>query len=126
MINRIITWSLEHRLLVVAVSLIVVAAGLWSLLRLPIDAYPDTTPVLVQVNAIAPALSPLEIEQQVTFPVEQVMMRLIMKGYSALRLAPGSTSQQPAPMLPLRISVLSRNAPSVTIISPAASPFSTT
>ena len=72
MINRIITWSLEHRLLVVAVALIVVAAGLWSLLRLPIDAYPDTTPVLVQVNAIAPALSPLEIEQQVTFPVEQV------------------------------------------------------
>ena len=76
MINRIITWSLEHRLLVIAVSLIVVAAGLWSLLRLPIDAYPDTTPVLVQVNAIAPALSPLEIEQQVTFPVEQVISGL--------------------------------------------------
>ncbi|MCH6552056.1 MAG: efflux RND transporter permease subunit, partial [Planctomycetes bacterium] len=76
MISRIITWSLEHRLLVVAVSLIVVAAGLWSLLRLPIDAYPDTTPVLVQVNAIAPALSPLEIEQQVTFPVEQVISGL--------------------------------------------------
>ena len=37
MISRIITWSLEHRLLVVAVALIVVAAGLWSLLRLPIE-----------------------------------------------------------------------------------------
>ncbi|MCH8007045.1 MAG: efflux RND transporter permease subunit [Planctomycetes bacterium] len=76
MISRIITWSLEHRLLVVAVALIVVAAGVWSLLRLPIDAYPDTTPVMVQVNTTAPALSPLEIEQQVTFPVEQVISGL--------------------------------------------------
>ena len=76
MISRIITWSLEHRLLVVAVALIVVAAGLWSLLRLPIDAYPDTTPVMVQVNTTAPARSPVEIEQQVTFPVEQVISGL--------------------------------------------------
>ncbi|MHC4414996.1 MAG: efflux RND transporter permease subunit [Planctomycetota bacterium] len=76
MINRVITWSLEHRLLVVAVALIVVAAGLWSLRRLPIDAYPDTTPVMVQVNTTAPALSPVEIEQQVTFPVEQVISGL--------------------------------------------------
>jgi cobalt-zinc-cadmium resistance protein CzcA len=75
-INRVITWSLEHRLLVIAVALIVVAAGFWSLRRLPIDAYPDTTPVMVQVNTTAPALSPLEIEQQVTFPVEQVISGL--------------------------------------------------
>ena len=76
MINRIITWSLEHRLLVLALTLIVVGAGVWSMGRLPIDAYPDTTPVMVQVNTTAPSLSPLEIEQQVTYPVEQVISGL--------------------------------------------------
>ncbi len=76
MINRIITWSLEHRLLVLALALIVAGAGIWSMRRLPIDAYPDTTPVMVQVNTTAPALSPAEIEQQVTYPVEQVISGL--------------------------------------------------
>jgi cobalt-zinc-cadmium resistance protein CzcA len=76
MINRIITWSLDHRLLVIVLTLVVVGFGVWSLRRLPIDAYPDTTPVMVQVNTTAPALSPLEIEQQVTFPVEQVISGL--------------------------------------------------
>ena len=76
MIDRIITWSLEHRALVIAVAMAVVASGLWSLRRLPIDAYPDTTPVMVQINTTAPALSPLEIEQQVSFAVEQVISGL--------------------------------------------------
>jgi cobalt-zinc-cadmium resistance protein CzcA len=73
MLNAIIDWSLRHRLLVIAITLVVVGAGVYALRRLPIDAYPDTTPVLVQVNTTAPALSPLEIEQQVTFPIEQVI-----------------------------------------------------
>jgi cobalt-zinc-cadmium resistance protein CzcA len=51
--------------------LVIVATGLASLSRLPIDAFPDTTPVQVQINTNAPALSPLEIEQQITFPIEQ-------------------------------------------------------
>ena len=38
--------------------------------RLPIDAFPDTTPVQVQINTVAPSLNPLEIEQQITLPVE--------------------------------------------------------
>jgi cobalt-zinc-cadmium resistance protein CzcA len=44
--------------------------------RLPLDAFPDTTPVQVQVNTVAPALSPLEIERQITFPVEQAISGL--------------------------------------------------
>ncbi len=71
MLNAVITWSLSHRLLVVAFTLILIATGLGTLLRLPIDAFPDTTPVQVQINTTAPALSPVEIEQQITFPVEQ-------------------------------------------------------
>jgi len=71
MLNAIITWSLNHRFLVIALTLVMVAGGINALLRLPVDAFPDTTPVQVQINTTAPALSPLEIEQQITFPVEQ-------------------------------------------------------
>ncbi|MBT8486201.1 MAG: efflux RND transporter permease subunit [Phycisphaerales bacterium] len=76
MLNAIIDWSLNHRVLVIAITLIVVGTGIESLRRLPIDAYPDTTPVMVQINTTAASLAPLEIEQQVTFPVEQVISGL--------------------------------------------------
>ena len=71
MLNAIITWSLNHRFLVIVLTLMLVAGGISALVRLPVDAFPDTTPVQVQINTTAPALSPLEIEQQITFPVEQ-------------------------------------------------------
>jgi len=76
MLNAIITWSLGHRFLVIALTLVMVAAGVHALLRLPVDAFPDTTPVQVQINTTATALSPLEIEQQITFPVEQAIAGL--------------------------------------------------
>ncbi|MFG0330108.1 MAG: efflux RND transporter permease subunit [Phycisphaerales bacterium] len=76
MLSAVIDWSLNNRVLVIALSLLVVIAGSWSLSRLPIDAYPDTTPVMVQINTTAPSLSPLEIERQVSFPVEQVISGL--------------------------------------------------
>ncbi len=62
--------------MVIALTLVVVGAGIFTLLRLPVDAFPDTTPVQVQVNTNAPALSPLEIEQQITVPVEQAIAGL--------------------------------------------------
>jgi cobalt-zinc-cadmium resistance protein CzcA len=76
MLNAIITWSLNHRFLVIALTLALVGVGLNTLLHLPVDAFPDTTPVQVQINTTAPALSPLEIEQQITFPVEQAIAGL--------------------------------------------------
>ena len=48
------------------------SAGL-SLRYLDIDAFPDTTPVQVQINTVAPALGPEEVEQQITFPIEQAI-----------------------------------------------------
>ena len=51
-------------------------AGVLSFRVLPIDAFPDTTPVQVQVNTVAPALAPLEAERQITIPVEQVLAGL--------------------------------------------------
>ena len=70
MFERLIEFSLRNRLLVVLLFVVTFAAGAWSLLRLPIDAFPDTTPVQVQINTIAPALGPEEVEKQLTMPVE--------------------------------------------------------
>lgn len=76
MLNWIIDVSLRNRVLVVLLSLAAAAVGMVSLHYLDIDAFPDTTPVQVQINTIAPALSPEEIEQQITFPLEQVLAGL--------------------------------------------------
>jgi heavy metal efflux system protein len=70
MLDRIIQLSLANRFLVCLLSAILVALGLAAMTRLPIDAFPDTTPVQVQINTVAPALNPLEIEQQITQFVE--------------------------------------------------------
>jgi cobalt-zinc-cadmium resistance protein CzcA len=62
MIERILALSVRRRWLVLLLTLAAALSGAWSLTRLPIDAVPDITNVQVQVNAFAPALSPLEIE----------------------------------------------------------------
>jgi cobalt-zinc-cadmium resistance protein CzcA len=76
MLNRIITWSLGHRLVVLVMWGAIIVAGVVAFSRLPIDAFPDTTPVQVQINTVAPALSPLEVERQITAPVEQAISGL--------------------------------------------------
>jgi cobalt-zinc-cadmium resistance protein CzcA len=73
MLNWIIDCSLRHRLLVIVSVLGLAAAGGYSLRHLDIDAFPDTTPVQIQINTVAPALGPQEVEQQITFPIEQVI-----------------------------------------------------
>ena len=71
MLNKIIDFSLKNRFIVLLATAIVILSGIYSMLHLPIDAFPDTTPVQVAVNTVAPSLNPSEIEQQITFPVEQ-------------------------------------------------------
>lgn len=70
MLNHIIDFSLRNRLVVCLVTALLVALGVHSLSQLPVDAFPDTTPVQVQINTAAPALSPEEVEAQITLPVE--------------------------------------------------------
>ncbi|MBM3860576.1 MAG: efflux RND transporter permease subunit [Verrucomicrobia bacterium] len=70
MLNYIIDFSLRNRLLVCLLAVALVIIGARTLTVLPIDAFPDTTPVQVQINTVAPALSPEEIEAQITVPVE--------------------------------------------------------
>ena len=76
MLNWIIGWSLQHRFAVIAGWIAVVIIGLLAFRELPIDAFPDTTPVQVQVNTTAAALSPLEVERQITAPVERAISGL--------------------------------------------------
>ncbi|MFT3784815.1 MAG: CusA/CzcA family heavy metal efflux RND transporter [Tepidisphaeraceae bacterium] len=73
MLDRILNFSVQHRYLVVMLTLLVAAVGIWSLQRLPIDAVPDITNNQVQINTAFAALSPVEIEKQVTYPVETAL-----------------------------------------------------
>lgn len=70
MLNWIITFSLKNRLLVCVLAAALVVIGGRTLSILPIDAFPDTTPVQVQINTTAAALNPQETEAQITIPVE--------------------------------------------------------
>src|SRR5262245_16035084 len=76
MLNWVIDFSLRHRFAVILIVLAAAAFGAVSMRYLDIDAFPDTTPVQVQINTVAPALGPEEVEQQITFPVEQVLSGL--------------------------------------------------
>src|SRR6266513_2404157 len=73
MIERIIDFSVRRRWLILLVTLVAAASGFWSLTKLPIDAVPDVTNVQVQINATAPALTPIEIEKQVTVALETAL-----------------------------------------------------
>lgn len=73
MLERALHFSIRHRWLVVLTTVSMAALGIVSFLRLPIDAVPDITTVQVQVNTVVEGLSPIEVEQRVTFPIEAAM-----------------------------------------------------
>lgn len=75
-LNWIIDFSLRNRLVVICGAIAAAVVGVISLQHLDIDAFPDTTPVQVQINTTAPALGPEEVERQITFPIEQAISGL--------------------------------------------------
>src|SRR5262245_55948 len=83
MLNAIIDGSLKNRFVVLLLAALLIVLGIRSAVRLPLDAFPDTTPVQVQINAVAPELSPEEVERLNTFPVEYALGGL--KGLEELR-----------------------------------------
>ena len=76
MLERILQFSIRQRWLVVLLTLLMAAVGVYSFRQLPIDAVPDITNVQVQVNTEAPGFSPLEVEQRITFPIETALAGL--------------------------------------------------
>ena len=73
MFRTIVNFSLNNRLLVLAVAIVVIAYGLVSLQKLPVDVFPDLNKPTVTINIEAGGLAPEEVEQLVVFPIETAM-----------------------------------------------------
>jgi cobalt-zinc-cadmium resistance protein CzcA len=82
MLERILHFSLRHRIAMVTSALAIAVLGLWSYQSLPIDAVPDITNVQVQVNTEAAGFTPLEAEQRITYPLETAMAGLTGLDYT--------------------------------------------
>ncbi|WP_269541608.1 efflux RND transporter permease subunit [Cerasicoccus fimbriatus] len=76
MLNRLIESVLRNKLIIVLLTFAVMAGGYWSYKKLPVDAFPDVSPALVQVFTVTSGLGPEEVEKFVTFPVEASMSGL--------------------------------------------------
>jgi cobalt-zinc-cadmium resistance protein CzcA len=83
MLDSLLKFSLERRWLILVFVLLVCGLGAWNFNRLPIDAVPDITNVQVVINTEAPGYTPLEVEQRVSFALENAMTGL--KGLSYTR-----------------------------------------
>jgi len=76
MLQAVMKFCLGQRVLVLACTALLIATGIRSALRLPIDAVPDITNNQVQINTSAPSLSALEVEKRMTIPIEVAMAGL--------------------------------------------------
>ncbi|MFK5914111.1 MAG: CusA/CzcA family heavy metal efflux RND transporter, partial [Woeseiaceae bacterium] len=83
MIAALLRFALVQRLLIILLALGISAAGLWSFKSLPIDAFPDISSPQVQIIIKANGMSPSEVEQRITFPVEMEMQGI--PGQTVLR-----------------------------------------
>ncbi len=76
MLEKIISLTLKQKGMIIFLSLFIVAFGLYSYFTLPIDAFPDVTNIQVEVISHADGLSAIEIERNVTYPIEMAMRGL--------------------------------------------------
>ena len=76
MLDFIIGFSIRNKLIIILFTIALLLGGSYQLTRLPIDAVPDITNNQVQVFTVAPALSALDVERLITFPVEQTMANI--------------------------------------------------
>ncbi|MDO9287653.1 MAG: CusA/CzcA family heavy metal efflux RND transporter [Thermodesulfovibrionales bacterium] len=76
MLEKLIAYTLKQKGMVIFLSLLIITFGLYSYLKLPIDAFPDVTNIQVEVVSHADGLSAAEIERNVTYPIEMAMRGL--------------------------------------------------
>jgi CzcA family heavy metal efflux pump len=73
MLQAIVDWSLRNRVVVVALSVLLLIAGAWATARAKLDVFPEFAPPLVVIQTECPGLSPSDVEQLVTLPIEQAV-----------------------------------------------------
>lgn len=76
MLSKLIEFTIQQRWLMMFLAALLIVVGSLAISRLPFDAFPDTTPVLVQVNVSAPGWAPEEVERQITYPIERQLSGL--------------------------------------------------
>jgi cobalt-zinc-cadmium resistance protein CzcA len=76
MLEKIVAYTLKQKGMIIFFSFLIAAAGLYAYLKLPIDAFPDVTNIQVEVVSHADGLSAIEIERNVTYPIEMAMRGL--------------------------------------------------
>ncbi|GAA5117487.1 efflux RND transporter permease subunit [Luteolibacter yonseiensis] len=76
MLNHLLDFVMRQRVAVLLGTVVLLAVGVWAMIRLPIDAVPDITNPQVQINTAVPALAPEEVEKLVSFPIESEMAGL--------------------------------------------------
>ncbi|MEP6732946.1 MAG: CusA/CzcA family heavy metal efflux RND transporter [bacterium] len=75
-VHRIVRAALRQRLLVLLITIMIIGMGIWSLKRLPVDAYPDISPPMVEIVTQWPGHAAEEVERLITVPVENGMSGL--------------------------------------------------
>ncbi len=73
MIEKLIQFALNQRLLIAIIILFLILFGIYSFQQLPIDAFPDISPVMVPIFAEAHGMAPEEVERFITYPIESAM-----------------------------------------------------
>ncbi len=73
MFDRLIQFCLEHRLIVIVSSLLILVIGVYVALKMPVDVFPDLTAPTVTIMTDAHGMAPEEVETLVTFPIESVL-----------------------------------------------------
>jgi len=76
MLNKIVQFSLKQKLFIIASTLIIIILGFLSYQKLPIDAFPDPSPCLVQIYTEAEGMAPEEVERLISYPIEAAMFGL--------------------------------------------------
>ncbi len=84
MLNKMITWSLANRAVIIAISILIMVMGMRTATELPVEVLPDLTKPTVTILTEAPGLSPEEVEAQVTVPRKTRSIRSVCRHFSVL------------------------------------------